>query len=222
MVNERLSAFIGERQMKKPLVLAALSGLILVGAAYPDGGLDHEDQGVTRADADEDAPRTYRPCRSRRDDNCIQLYERGVRAAYARWLRNGDTGYEEAVRYAVADGRRYGRHGRHDHGRDDMRRTHRNHFDGDGHHGGDDMHRGHHQRDGHREHGGERADADVRTGHARGHRRSYRMTFADMRCDHRAAPRAAPLRRPAPAHVRPHPQPQPRPRMYEDSGVRGM
>ena len=203
--------------MKKPLVLAVLSGLILVGAAYPDvDPLDYDEQGL--ASADDDGPRTYRPCRSRRDDNCIQLYERGVRAAYARWLRDGDTGYEEAVRYAVVDGRRYGRHGPHDHDRDDMARTHRNHFDGDGHHGRDDMHRGHHQRDGHREHGGEHVDADGDTGHARGHRRSYRMALADMRCDHRAAP----LRRPAPPHVRPQPQPQPRPRMYEDSGVRGM
>ena len=198
--------------MKKPLVLAALSGLILVGAAYPDGGrLDYDDSGFTQAD-DDDAPRTYRPCRSRRDDNCIQLYERGVRAAYARWLRDGDPGYEEAVRYAVVDGRRYGRHGGHDHDRDDMRRTHRNHFDGDGHHGRDDMHRGHHQRDGHAEHGGER-DSE---GHGSGDHR--RLALLGMRCRHDAAP----LRRPAPARGRPHPQPQPRPRMYEDSGVRGM
>lgn len=200
--------------MKKPLVLAVLSGLILVGAAYPDGGrLDYDDRGLTSAD-DDDGPRTYRPCRSRRDDNCIQLYERGVRAAYARWLRDGDNGYDEAVRYAAVDGRRYGRHGRHDHGRDDMRRTHRNHFVADGHHGRDAMHRGHHQRDGHREHGAERGDDHA--GHGDHDRR--RMAMIGLRCDHRAAP----LRRPAPPQARPHPQPQPRPRGHEDSGVRGM
>ena len=113
--------------MKKPLVLAALSGLVLVGAAYP--GPDDRDNEEQVASSSEGG-RTYRPCRSRRDDNCIQLYERGVRAAYARWLRDGDPGYDEAVRYAVYDDRRYGR---------DTRR------------------RGHHAYDGHREHGAEDA-----------------------------------------------------------------
>ncbi|MGE0180606.1 MAG: hypothetical protein AB7O91_12395 [Sphingomonas sp.] len=196
--------------MKKPLVLAAFSGLILIGAAYPDGdrlGYDHRGY----ASADNDAPRTYRPCRSRRDDNCIQLYERGVRAAYARWLRDGDPGYEEAVRYASLDGRRYGRHGRHDHGRDDLRRTHRNHFARDGHHGRDDMHRGHHARDGHRAHGAQLADGGDHAG--RGGRRTAML---DMRCDHRAAPPRA--RAPRAPLVRP----QPRSHNHEDSGVRGM
>ena len=83
--------------MKKPLVLATLSGLILVGAAYPDTGRSGRGQEVASADGGQ----RYRPCRSRRDDNCIQLYERGVSARYARWLRDGDPGYDEAVRYAV-------------------------------------------------------------------------------------------------------------------------
>lgn len=83
--------------MKKPLALFALSGLILVGAAYPDFDKPDDEQGVASAEGGQQ----YRPCRSRRDDRCIQLYERGVRAAYARWVRDGDPGYDEAVRYAV-------------------------------------------------------------------------------------------------------------------------
>src|SRR5690349_1445508 len=99
MVNERVPRVLEERLMKKPLVLAVLSGLILVGAAYPEmqrTGRGHH------ADSAEGGQR-YRPCRSRRDDNCIQLYERGVSARYARWLRDGDPGYDQAVRYAVYD-----------------------------------------------------------------------------------------------------------------------
>ena len=72
--------------MNKPILLAALSGFVLIGAAYPapprlsytidlDGG------------AAATAPTTsWRPCRrDQRDDRCIQLYERGMRAAYAEW-----------------------------------------------------------------------------------------------------------------------------------------
>jgi hypothetical protein len=187
--------------MKKPLVLAALSGLILVGAAYPGPADRDDDQSASSAEGG----RTYRPCRSRRDDNCIQLYERGVRAAYARWLRDGDPGYEEAVRYAAVDDRRYGRRGAHDHGRDDQRGAHRNHAADDGHHGRDSDRRGHHARDGHRAHGAEHADM-------RGHHRRERHASLEISCEDRPArPRA-----PRQAH------PAPRPRMYEDSGVRGM
>ena len=176
--------------MKKPLVLAALSGLILVGAAYPGPDNPDRDQDVAAAEGGQ----RYRPCRSRRDDNCIQLYERGVRAAYARWLRDGDPGYDEAVRYAAVDDRRYGRRGRHAHDRDDERGGHRNHASDDGHHGRNADARGHHANDGHRMHGADYAD------------------LGDGRCDHRATPR------PPRQAVRP----APRPRMHEDSGVRGM
>jgi hypothetical protein len=200
MVNERVPRVLEERLMKKPLVLAALSGLILVGAAYPGPDNRGDDR---RADAGDRGGRTYRPCRSRRDDNCIQLYERGVRRAYARWLRDGDPGYDEAVRYAVRDDRRYGRHRGHDHERDDARGGHRNHGLDDGHHGNDARHRGHHARDGHRAHGAERT-------------RHSRLAMADVtRCDDHVVSR--PARAPHRA-VRP----APRPRMYEDTGVRGM
>ena len=189
--------------MKKPLVLAALSGLILVGAAYPAADRLGYDQEVTSGEGGQ----RYRPCRSRRDDNCIQLYERGVRAAYARWLRDGDPGYDESVRYAVMDDRRYGRRGAHDHARDDMRRGHRNHAPGDGHHGPNADRRGHHAHDGHREHGADHADL----GGDRGHRERHAALAA--RCDDGHARPRAPRQAVRPA---------PRPRMYEDTGVRGM
>jgi hypothetical protein len=192
-----------ERLMKKPLALAALSGLILVGAAYP--GPDGQDDDREVASTDQGGER-YRPCRSRRDDNCIQLYERGVRAAYARWLRDGDPGYEEAVRYAAVDDRRYGRRGPHDHDRDDMRGAHRNHARDDGHHGRDADRRGHHAHDGHRGHGADYADV------GNGHRE--RHAALGTRCeDGHARPARAP---------RQATRPTPRPRMHEDSGVRGM
>jgi hypothetical protein len=75
--------------MAKVLVLALSAPLLLIGAAYPPdkpGGhaVGHDD----REDMVE-GPVTYRPCRpGPGDDNCIQLYERGVRTAYASWLRD--------------------------------------------------------------------------------------------------------------------------------------
>lgn len=67
--------------MKKPLVLALLSGFVLVGAAYPEAPTP---TGVSTGQA---PVATYRACRrgDPSDDRCIQLYERGVRASYARW-----------------------------------------------------------------------------------------------------------------------------------------
>ncbi|MDQ8755145.1 hypothetical protein RCO27_02780 [Sphingosinicella sp. LHD-64] len=67
--------------MKKPLVLALLSGFVLVGAAYPEAPTP---AGAATAQA---PAASYRPCRrgDPSDDRCIQLYERSVRASYARW-----------------------------------------------------------------------------------------------------------------------------------------
>ena len=110
--------------MAKVLILALSAPLLLIGAAYPDKkpGAPPEyypedvEAGVAAA------PVTYRPCRpGPGDDNCIQLYERGVRTAYSRWLRDHDVG---APRTRVAMGgpieesghrprRRH--HGGHDH-----------------------------------------------------------------------------------------------------------
>lgn len=80
--------------MKKPLVLALLSGFVLVGAAYPEAPTP---AGVTTAQA---PATTYRACRrgDPSDDRCIQLYERGVRASYARWqAAHGDARTEAAA-----------------------------------------------------------------------------------------------------------------------------
>ncbi len=75
--------------MKKPLILAASALFVLIGAAYPQGPkLAYADSVASDGDT---APVRYRPCRrGRGDDRCIQLYERGVRLAYARWLRGKD------------------------------------------------------------------------------------------------------------------------------------
>ena len=79
--------------MARMLVLAAAAPLLLIGAAYPG-----DKPGAIYGDDDDyvaEAPVTYRPCRpGPGDDHCIQLYERGVRASYARWLRSHDVGEE--------------------------------------------------------------------------------------------------------------------------------
>ena len=71
--------------MKKLLALAFTAPVLLIGAALP------ADQAAVSASGQAaTAPVRYRPCRAEpSDDRCIQLYERGVRASYARWLRTG-------------------------------------------------------------------------------------------------------------------------------------
>ena len=62
--------------MHKVLALAFSTPLLLIGAAQPE---------PPPADA---VQLSYRPCRpGPGDDRCIQLYERGVRTAYAHWRR---------------------------------------------------------------------------------------------------------------------------------------
>ena len=79
--------------MNKLAVLSLSAPLLLIGAAYPKiekSAGTYEDAGAY-ADAGyaDEAPVRYRPCRpGPGDDHCIQLYERGVRASYARWLRH--------------------------------------------------------------------------------------------------------------------------------------
>lgn len=81
--------------MKKPLMLAGLSLFILIGAAYPDPPKLNYAAAVMAGTTEVTGP-TYRPCRrDRRDDRCIQLYERGVRSAYAAWLRDHGMGGPE-------------------------------------------------------------------------------------------------------------------------------
>jgi hypothetical protein len=87
--------------MNKVFVLALSAPLLLVGAAYPKFQKD-EAVMAEPSEAMVEAPVTYRPCRpGPGDDRCIQLYERGVRAAYARWLRDHDV---ESPRTQVAMG----------------------------------------------------------------------------------------------------------------------
>ena len=115
--------------MKKPLALAGLSAFMLIGAAYPDPAqLSYAGTAVVGQDHGV-APVRYRPCRGRNDDRCIQLSERGVRAAYAEWLGEREPG-RARVQMASADGRHGADHRAHRdhrghrmHGRQD-RRTH--------------------------------------------------------------------------------------------------
>ncbi|MDQ4088630.1 MAG: hypothetical protein M3177_11575, partial [Pseudomonadota bacterium] len=73
--------------MKRVLPLALAAPMLLIGAAYPDD--KKEGYGAVGGPDPIAEPITYRPCRpGPGDDRCIQLYERGVRASYARWLRN--------------------------------------------------------------------------------------------------------------------------------------
>ena len=88
--------------MNKSLIVAASALIFAVGAAdksspklaYDESVFDHSYEGMGGPDEEMDeierAPVTYRPCRpGPGDDRCIQLYERGVRSAYAAWLREG-------------------------------------------------------------------------------------------------------------------------------------
>jgi hypothetical protein len=70
----------------KLLAIAFSAPLLLIGAADP-GTPKPDDSGLLPVQEAIAGPVTYRPCRpGRGDDRCIQLYERGVRASYARWL----------------------------------------------------------------------------------------------------------------------------------------
>jgi len=86
--------------MKKLPVLAISAPLLLIGAAHPDLAARH-DPAAAHPVAATAGPVTYRPCRpGAGDDRCIQLYERGVRASYARWLRERRGG-EQIAQAAV-------------------------------------------------------------------------------------------------------------------------
>lgn len=97
--------------MKKVMTLAGLSLFALIGAAYPDAPQLHYGAAVIAGTSEVSGP-TYRPCRrDRRDDRCIQLYERGVRVAYADWLRGHGMGGPDAD---MASARRHARPARQD------------------------------------------------------------------------------------------------------------
>ena len=74
----------------KVLATAFLAPFLLIGAAYPETEKDG-DAGLLPAREATAGAVNYRPCRpGPGDDNCIQLYERGVRRSYAQWLRDHD------------------------------------------------------------------------------------------------------------------------------------
>jgi len=82
--------------MTRMLVLAVAAPLVLIGAAYPDA--PEAGGGGDSILAPRMGPVSYRPCRpGRGDDRCIQLYERGVPAAYARWQRERRGGEQIAL-----------------------------------------------------------------------------------------------------------------------------
>jgi hypothetical protein len=71
--------------MKRVLPIVLAGPLVLIGAAYPDEKMDYH---AAAGPAPAAVATGYRPCRpGPGDDRCIQLYERGVRASYARWMR---------------------------------------------------------------------------------------------------------------------------------------
>ena len=85
--------------MNRLIVLALGAPMILIGAAYPEK-LEKADAHPAPAPLEREVAVTYRPCRpGPGDDRCIQLYERGVRAAYARWQR--DRGDRPATQVAM-------------------------------------------------------------------------------------------------------------------------
>lgn len=75
--------------MNRLLVLALGAPMVLIGAAYPEKMKEAEGADLAHPPLEAPVAASYRPCRpGRGDDRCIQLYERGVRAAYARWQRD--------------------------------------------------------------------------------------------------------------------------------------
>ena len=104
--------------MSKLLALSLAAPFILIGAAHP-GPDSHPTSSSPEA-----GPLTYRPCRpGPGDDRCIQLYERGVRASYAAWQRQGGArarlamgGPDEAPTRRVIVRQHADHHGSGDHG----------------------------------------------------------------------------------------------------------
>ena len=123
--------------MARLLFVAASAPLMLIGANYPgDKPLGNGPGEMTypeEAAFPEEVPVTYRPCRpGPGDDRCIQLYERGVRSAYARWLRAHDA---REARTEVAMGGP----------EEPVAPPRRRYRERDGHHRGDVSHRRHHR-----------------------------------------------------------------------------
>src|SRR5690348_4021545 len=82
--------------MARLLFLVVSAPLLLIGATYsgyqPDASTSVQ---LSYAEAGPVSSRPFSPGPG--DDRCIQLYERGVRSAYARWRRDRDTRTEVAM-----------------------------------------------------------------------------------------------------------------------------
>uniref|UniRef100_UPI001408F73A hypothetical protein n=1 Tax=Sphingosinicella sp. YJ22 TaxID=1104780 RepID=UPI001408F73A len=90
--------------MRKVLILGVVALLIAVGAASTHR-LRYDSSVFTgRGELTQTRPRVvreYPPCiKGVREDRCIQLYERGMRRAYARWL--AEHGVTPRDRHAAA------------------------------------------------------------------------------------------------------------------------
>jgi hypothetical protein len=87
------------------MAAAAMGSAAMMHPGTADPDMAHSQVGHHRSAA---APQRYRPCRrGPGDDRCIQLYERGVRLAYARWLEGEDRFVEaEPVRRTMVVRRR--------------------------------------------------------------------------------------------------------------------
>jgi hypothetical protein len=78
-------ARLKEGEMRKPIVLGVAAPMLLIGASYP---MTVQNEAAMTANVPAAVIVSYPACRpGPGDDRCIQLYERGVRASYARWLR---------------------------------------------------------------------------------------------------------------------------------------
>ena len=91
--------------MARLLLLAASVPLFLIGAAYPAAKTGEKPDAMPeggRYYLQEASPVTYPPCRpGPGDDHCIQLYERGVRSAYADWRRRQQGATDQGAEVAM-------------------------------------------------------------------------------------------------------------------------
>lgn len=97
--------------MRKSLIIVASALLFAVGAAGVDR-LRYDSTVFAGADRLSDSAKRevaeYPPCiRGVREDRCIQLYERGVRRSYQRWLAARGLGGRELARVPAGGARSY-------------------------------------------------------------------------------------------------------------------
>jgi hypothetical protein len=102
---------VWRRAVKKSLIIIASALLFAVGAATHDR-LRYDSGVFSEAESPTGGPRAvrveYPPCvKGVREDRCIQLYERGVRRNYERWLAAHGRGGERVAARAPSPARAY-------------------------------------------------------------------------------------------------------------------